>query len=91
MPLPLNYKNQNYRILHSNFKLCAQKCSTSMEKKLDFVPRVPWGTSNVDEEFWGIHIFDPRGIRNENLMRTRGNEDPGVPITDSDKFCIRLT
>ena len=62
-----------------------------MEKKLDFVHRVPREISNDNVEFLGIHIFDPRGIRNENLMRTPGNWNPGVPITDSDKFCIRLT
>ena len=30
----------------------------------------------------GIHIFVPRGMRNENLMRTPGNGDPGVPIAN---------
>jgi hypothetical protein len=74
------YKNQNYRILLSNCILCAQKCSISTQNKLDFVPRGPRGTS--DEEFWGIHIFVPRGMRNENLMRTPGNGDPGVPIAN---------
>jgi hypothetical protein len=62
-----------------------------MQKRLDFVSRGPRKTSNEDEEFWGIHIFYPQGMRNENLMRTLGNGDPGVPIADYDKFCIRLT
>ena len=30
-------------------------------------------------KFLGIRIFVPRGMRNENLMRTLGNGDPGFP------------
>jgi hypothetical protein len=35
-----------------------------------------------DEEFGGIHIFVPWGMRNENLMRTPRNGDPGVPTAN---------
>ena len=75
--------DQNYKMLHLNCILWAQKCSISTLSKLDFVPRGPRGTLDEDEEFWGIHILVPRGMRNENLMRTPGNGDPGVPIANA--------
>ena len=64
-------KNQNYKISHSiylNCIFCAQKCSISTENMLDL--------------FLGDLGEQDMRMRNENLMRTPGNGDPGVPIAN---------
>ena len=46
----------------------------------------PRGTVDENEEFWGIYIFVPWGMRKVNIMRTQGSPLQTLIVSVPNKF-----